>query len=181
MSPICTLVRGSFDDYLADALPAPQRRMLRDHLAACPECGELAVSRDPTFLFARVAPEQVPAAEAAGILSAVRTGVSLMEAERRLGRKSRRRVAGLGAAAAAAVVTLVVALQSFPAHRPPSVAARPAPVPAASENPSELSAAALADPGTTSASPDATVYDWNPGAGREEPRVVWIVDRGLDI
>ncbi|MFY9550855.1 MAG: hypothetical protein WAU32_06865, partial [Thermoanaerobaculia bacterium] len=28
---------------------------------------------------------------------------------------------------------------------------------------------------------DATVYDWNPGAGREEPRVVWIVDRGLDI
>ena len=28
---------------------------------------------------------------------------------------------------------------------------------------------------------EATVYDWNPGAGREEPRVVWIVDRGLDI
>ena len=27
----------------------------------------------------------------------------------------------------------------------------------------------------------ATVYDLNPGAGREEPRVVWIVDRGLDI
>jgi hypothetical protein len=30
-------------------------------------------------------------------------------------------------------------------------------------------------------SSSATVYDWNPGAGREEPRVVWIVDRGLDI
>jgi hypothetical protein len=25
------------------------------------------------------------------------------------------------------------------------------------------------------------VYELNPGAGREEPRVVWIVDRGLDI
>jgi hypothetical protein len=31
------------------------------------------------------------------------------------------------------------------------------------------------------ASSESTVYDWNPGAGREEPRVVWIVDRGLDI
>ncbi len=28
---------------------------------------------------------------------------------------------------------------------------------------------------------NATVYDLNPGAGRKEPRVVWIVDRGLDI
>jgi hypothetical protein len=28
---------------------------------------------------------------------------------------------------------------------------------------------------------DATIYDWNPGAGVEEPRVVWIVDRSLDI
>jgi hypothetical protein len=30
-------------------------------------------------------------------------------------------------------------------------------------------------------SSDSTIYDWNPSAGREEPRVVWIVDRGLDI
>jgi hypothetical protein len=28
---------------------------------------------------------------------------------------------------------------------------------------------------------DATIYNWNPGAGIEEPRVVWIVDRSLDI
>jgi hypothetical protein len=28
---------------------------------------------------------------------------------------------------------------------------------------------------------EATIYDWNPGAGPEEPRVVWIVDRSLDI
>ena len=26
---------------------------------------------------------------------------------------------------------------------------------------------------------DATIYDWNPGGG--QPRVVWIVDRSLDI
>ncbi len=34
---------------------------------------------------------------------------------------------------------------------------------------------------TSVVSSDATVYDLNPGAGREEPRVMWIVDRGLDI
>jgi hypothetical protein len=28
---------------------------------------------------------------------------------------------------------------------------------------------------------DATIYDWNPGAASEEPRVVWIVDRSIDI
>ncbi|MFN2386795.1 MAG: hypothetical protein ABR576_11015, partial [Thermoanaerobaculia bacterium] len=28
---------------------------------------------------------------------------------------------------------------------------------------------------------DATIYDWNPGSSRNEPRVVWIVDRSLDI
>jgi hypothetical protein len=28
---------------------------------------------------------------------------------------------------------------------------------------------------------DATIYDWNPGGTSEEPRVVWIVDRSLDI
>ena len=35
MSPVCAILRESFDDYLADRLPAPQRRILREHLAAC--------------------------------------------------------------------------------------------------------------------------------------------------
>ncbi len=177
MSPICTIIRASFDDYVGDSLPAPQRRMLRDHLAACPECGELAAAHDPTLLFSRLAPEEVPAAEAAQILSAVRTGVALMETERRIGRKSRRRLAGLAVAAAA--VALVAVLGGNPTRQLPVAEAVVTPAPPLSGGPGELAAAAL--PADTVPSSDATVYDWNPGAGREEPRVVWIVDRGLDI
>jgi hypothetical protein len=59
------------------------------------------------------------------------------------------------------------------------------PVPAPASAPAGDSSVALAPAALSDAappaSPDATVYDWNPGAGREEPRVVWIVDRGLDI
>ena len=53
MSALCPILRTSFDDYLADALPPPQRRMLREHLAACDECRREAVAKDPTFAFAR--------------------------------------------------------------------------------------------------------------------------------
>ena len=66
-----------------------------------------------------------------------------------------------------------------------------APPPAAADgtSPSEVSASfaplpSLVQPAaleTEGVSNDATVYEWSPGAGREEPRVVWIVDRGLDI
>ncbi len=177
MSPICRIIRASLDDYLGDALPAPQRRMLRDHLAACRECAEIAAAQDPTLRFARLAPEEVTATEAAQILSAVRTGVSLMETERRIGHKSRRRVAGFAAAAAAAA--LVAVLGGNPVRRAPAAEARVTPAPPVSDGPGEIAAAAL--PADPAPSPDATVYDWNPGAAREEPRVVWIVDRGLDI
>jgi len=40
-------------------------------------------------------------------------------------------------------------------------------------------AAATGATGGASRSIDATIYDWNPGGG--QPRVVWIVDRSLDI
>src|SRR5262249_46614224 len=130
--------------------------------------------------------DEVTPEETARVLSAVKTGVALMETEKRI-RRVRRRLAG-GTAAAAAVAAMVLLLPgnrhgagiaSAPAGPRASVPARPlAPSPASSDT--SLSAAAL--PAETSApAGDATVYDWNPGAGREEPRVVWIVDRGLDI
>ncbi|MFY9550776.1 MAG: zf-HC2 domain-containing protein, partial [Thermoanaerobaculia bacterium] len=75
MSAICGILRGSFEDYLADALPAPQRRILREHLAACPACRELAAEKDPTFIFARPVRDAVLPEETARILSAVKTGV----------------------------------------------------------------------------------------------------------
>jgi hypothetical protein len=40
---------------------------------------------------------------------------------------------------------------------------------------------AAAPPEAAAPGSSATVYELNPGSGREEPRVVWIVDRGLDI
>ncbi len=174
MSAICGILRGSFDDYLRDALPAPQRLILREHLAACVSCRDLAAAQDPTFLFARPLREEVPAADARRILEAVKTGVAFLETERRIGGASRRRFAG-GAAAAAAVALFLLAI---PGGRRPDaevVARGIAPAPAAPVQPAALASEAVA---RTS---EATVYDLNPGAGREEPRVVWIVDRGLDI
>jgi hypothetical protein len=172
MSSLCAILRTSFDDYLSDTLPAPQRRILREHLAACVPCRDLAATQDPTFLFARPMREDVPAEDARRILSAVKTGVSFLETERRIGRTTRRRFAGGAAAAAVAVLLLAT-----PGGRRPEAAAAArvvAEAPSAPTQPAGLAEAAAA-------SSDATVYDLNPGAGREEPRVMWIVDRGLDI
>ena len=182
MSAICGILRGSFEDYLADALPPPQRRILREHLAACPACRELAAAKDPTFVFARPVRDAVLPEETARILSAVKTGVALMETEKRI-RRSRRRLAGGAGAAAAAAAALVLLLPGAGTSggaRTEAVVTLPA-----AALPEPASEAALAAATLPAESPvpagDATVDDWNPGAGREEPRVVWIVDRGLDI
>jgi hypothetical protein len=70
-------------------------------------------------------------------------------------------------------------------RREPRVAALPASVPVptrAASVPADAGLEPAALPADTAApASNATVYDLNPGAGREEPRVVWIVDRGLDI
>ena len=190
MSPLCALLHSSFADYAADTLPAPQRRILREHLIACPPCRELAAAEDLTLLFARSIREEIPEAQQQQILATVRTGVSLMESQRRIGRSSRRRLGGVAAAAAVAALVLLIpgsAIRRFPA---PSAAGRastpggsaPAPSTAAAAIPADgaLQPVALGET-VEPASSGATVYNWNPGAAREEPRVVWIVDRGLDI
>ena len=187
MSPVCGIVRASFDDYLGDALPAPQRHMLREHLAACPECLTEAASKDASFLFARPGAEPVAPDETARILAGVRAGVGHIQIERRIAMATRRRFTGAAAAAAAAIVALLV--MTVPggsgARREPEIAALPAPAPspAASEQAAVSSGIAPAGLPAEAAAPSsgATVYDLNPGAGRGEPRVVWIVDRGLDI
>lgn len=190
MSSICPILRGSFDDYRRDALPAPQRRILRDHLAACPECRELAASGDPTMLFARPFPaEPVPAEDAQRILANVRTAVAFAETERRLRRSSRRKLASAAAAAAAFGALLLIAPSEGgrDGETLENALSRPTPALGASARgnvpePSAVQPATLAGSAETEGiSNDATVYEWNPGAGREEPRVVWIVDRGLDI
>ena len=109
-------------------------------------------------------------------------GVALRRTEQKLG-ASRRRIAG-GAAAAAAAIALAVLIPSGggSAHSVATAAARPPAGPSASLEASAaqpLQSARPVEPAVSSS--EATIYDLNPGAGREEPRVVWIVDRGLDI
>jgi anti-sigma factor RsiW len=182
MSAICPILRTSFDDYLADTLPAPQRRILREHLASCAECRRAAIEKDPAFAFARpFAPEPVSEGDASRILAAVRTGVALRQTELRLRRASSRRIAGSVAAAAAALVLALMIPGGGSARRVQTAAARPTTPPASVQASAvqSLQAARPVEPAVSSS--EATIYDLNPGAGREEPRVVWIVDRGLDI
>ena len=180
MSAICPLVREGLGDYLTDRLPAPQRRILREHLAACEPCRDAASAGDASLLFARpFSAEEVGAGETAAILASVRTGVALIETERRIApaRPAHRRAA----MAAAAAVAVLVWLVPGSSRRETPVAALPASAstPAPAADASGLAAAAMPD--ESAAPSNATVYELNPGAGREEPRVVWIVDRGLDI
>ena len=182
MSVLCPILRGSFEDYRRDALPAPQRRMLREHLAACPECRNLAAAQDPAMLFARpFATEEVPEVDAKRILANVRTAVAFAQTERRIRKSSRRKFASVAAAAAVFGALLLMAPRGGD-RGVETAAVRPTPA-AANGATAALQPVALAT-GTAEVegvSTDATVYEWSPGAGREEPRVVWIVDRGLDI
>lgn len=182
MSFSCPRVRARLAGYSAETLGAEERRAVREHLTDCPSCFEEAAASDATLLFVRAGSEEIPAEEVARVLSAVRTGIALKTAERRLdARPSRRPVAALASAAVAVVLLLALpgSLSHWPEHAPKAAGPRPEkpavgktflPIagPESSEN---------RNPG--SGAPAATVYDWNPGG--EQPRVVWIVDRSLDI
>lgn len=177
MSPACRQVRGRVAGYLDDALVAGDARAVREHLAVCGACRDDSTATEPTLLFARVSPEDVSAEDVRRVLAGVRAGVALKEAERKLalGRARRRsRIAAMASAAAVAAMTLVMPGSSRRTSQAP-VAARPAESPATGFAPAARTAPSATFPA------DATIYDWNPGAGTEEPRVVWIVDRSLDI
>lgn len=178
MSAACAQVRGRLPEYLDDALPADDARALRGHLAVCGACRDDLAATEPTLLFARVSSEEVSPEDVRRVVEGVRTGVALKETERKLalGRARRRsRVTAMASAAAVAAMTLMMPGSSRSTIEPP-IAARP---PAASPAPGFSPAARTAPTSTFPA--DATIYDWNPGAGTQEPRVVWIVDRSLDI
>jgi hypothetical protein len=174
----CDGVRGRVGDYLEDGLASVEVGDFRDHLRSCDECRDEIVSREPSLLFARVARDEVSAEDVARVLSGVRTGIALREAERKLERsrsgRRRRRLAIASAAAVAAMTLLLPGAARYPARTaatavsPPVETAAPGFAPAARGSSRTFPA-------------NATIYDWNPGAGVEEPRVVWIVDRSLDI
>lgn len=174
---VCGELRGRLPEYLDDLLAPSDARAVREHLAACAPCRDDAAAIEPTILFARVSPEDVSPEDVRRVVEGVRSGIALKETERKLasGRARRRsRIAAMASAAAVAAMTLITPGSSRSTG--PTVAARP---PAVSPAPGFSPAARTAPAATFPA--DATIYDWNPGTGTEEPRVVWIVDRSLDI
>jgi Putative zinc-finger len=220
MTASCVSARDRFASYRDEMLAREERTMVREHLAVCGPCRREASAFDPALLFAAMPAEEVSPAVAAEILAAVRNGIAMKSAEKRIGEGSlaatpfRR----LSATAAAVVAAVLLAWTSGPggALRPVSPeAAGPGAVagvaevagvaavagslavPAANGNsgahplrlslPAERSGpafggAAFGEPdgaGKGNIPADATIYDWNPGGG--QPRVVWIVDRSLDI
>ena len=180
MSFSCGDVRARVPEYLDGVLASVETRTFREHLFSCRKCRDEVASIEPSLLFARVSLEEVSTEDVERVLAGVRAGVALELAERKLalGRsKRRRRVAAIASAAALAALTLVLPGSSrrSDSRGPVRAAARSAAAPA----PGFAPAARTVPTGTFPA--DATVYDWNPGAGSQEPRVVWIVDRSLDI
>lgn len=177
MSFSCGDIRVRLPEYVDGALASTDARAFREHLFVCAGCRDEVASIEPSILFARVSPEEVSARDVERVLAGVRAGVVLKQAERKLalGRSKRRhRVAAIASAAALAAMTLVLPGSG---RRPVESVARTAPV--AAPEPGFAPAAGKA-PAATFPS-DATIYDWNPGTASQEPRVVWIVDRSLDI
>ncbi|MEP6801008.1 MAG: zf-HC2 domain-containing protein [Acidobacteriota bacterium] len=208
MTSGCEVTRTRFESYLGEALSREERSAVRAHLSECAACRREGSELDPSLLFATAMPERVSDADAARILEGVRAGIALKTAERRVRRvPSHRKRAGATAAAAAAVLLALTLTSPSPARLAlaranrlsaaagpgrtslPAAAGTRAAVPAG-ESGSEFGAPAMTArpfspfaeagaPGGQKAPADATIYDWNPGGG--QPRVVWIVDRSLDI
>jgi Putative zinc-finger len=191
MSLSCRRVRELLPAYAAEDLASTDRRDLRAHLADCRECREEASRRDVGLFFSIAVREDVSPEDVARIVSGVRAGISWRQAERRLddrgvlpGRNRWGRRRGFFVAAVAAFVVFTLLFPGAPVRRGESPEASRIAQPT---NPARGPLVPAARPGTVPSQEipgskfpaDATIYDWSSGAG--EPRVVWIVDRSLDI
>jgi hypothetical protein len=198
MTVSCPGARERFAAYLDEALPSQERSAVRSHLAECATCRREATALDPALLFAAVPPEDVSTEERTRVLEAVRAGIALKAAERRVEKRPSRRRIVAAAAGAAAAVAIAFSLSAPPARRPLPPAAQASSGATASESAAAARGVEVAgvpdlpdrprafSPFAEASGPakrklpgDATIYDWNPGGG--QPRVVWIVDRSLDI
>jgi putative zinc finger protein len=181
----CGQARERFGGYLAESLAAWERRAVREHLGTCAACREAAAARDPLLVFSTARTAPVSPEETGRVLAAVRAGIALQQAQERLEAPAvRRRVGALASAAAALALTLLAPGRS--AYRAPSLSSAP---PAEREtmkstfvpvtNPAPPPDMLEKTDRTGKYPADATIYELNPGAG--QPRVVWIVDRSIDI
>lgn len=175
----CPDLISAIDRYRSDELGSPELGALRSHLRECGECRLRAFDAEPSILFAvENRPVEVTPEEVQSVLENVRIGIALSQTSRRIetnsgGRGKSRR---LGALSAAALLLLSV---TSPSRR------TRAPIPASAVR--ELPAAAVpagfereGEGGLLPAS--ATIYEWNPAsAAPNDPKIVWIVDRSLDL
>jgi len=176
----CPVPAASIEAYRRDAVPEPERRALRAHLAACPACRDRAVAADPTLIFALApAPPPPDDAQARQVLENVRAALAVRSASRKVERAHGRQ--GLRAAAVVAAAALL-ALTSSASRRPRAVAAS---VSRAARGGFQDAATKVVRPGaddSPSMPSSATIYEWNPGtASPDDPKIVWIVDRSLDL
>ncbi len=175
----CSEIRERLPQYFDDVLAAGEGRLVKEHLSECEACREEAAAVEPSVLFALLPAGEVSSEDVARVLAGVRAGVAWRETEAKLGAarsRRRRRMAAVASAAALAAMTLVLPGSG---RRAADTVTASAPRAAAREAPGFAPAARRDPAGTFPA--DATIYDWNPGAATSEPRVVWIVDRSLDI
>ena len=192
----CAQARDRFAAYLDERLGREDRQAVRRHLEDCAACRGEASEQDPAFAFAFLGEARIDVSpeDTAAVLAAVRTGIELKKAERRVEGRPTSRFRIAVSVAAAALVAAVIGT-SGSTRAPGREPAEPAKVAgkAAEASAPESAASAVAE-STGPLSPfaeargpakgqklpaDATIYDWNPGGG--QPRVVWIVDRSLDI
>ncbi|HEX7253613.1 MAG TPA: zf-HC2 domain-containing protein [Thermoanaerobaculia bacterium] len=174
----CAEARARWDDYASEALQASERQAVREHLAECGSCRDEAVSADPVLLFSQIGSPRAEAEDVEQILAGVRAGIAFRQTERRFAQRPAR-----GWASVAVIAALLLLLSGQRTSRAPvnpragsAAASRSAEV----EVPAAPAASAVpeATPNTSS-SGNATIYDWS--SDRSQPRVVWIVDRSLDI
>jgi predicted anti-sigma-YlaC factor YlaD len=176
MSVSCAEIRALWNAYAEEALEPAQRRAVREHLARCESCRDRAACVDPGLLFSRVPARPASDEDIESVLAGVRAGIAWKQAERRLAKRPLRIWASV-----AVMIALVLLLPGSRTRRATEAStgdrpASPASV-EASSSPAALPVEA-SDP-KTSLPANATIYDWTTGTG--QPRVVWIVDRSLDI
>jgi anti-sigma factor RsiW len=180
VSAICPVPDSSIAAYRRDDVSEPERRALRAHLSACPACRDRAIAADPTLIFG-LAPVEVPAdeTEARLVLENVRAAIAMRTASRKIEATHARH--GLRSAAVVAAAALLALTSSAP-RRPRAATASAARAP---RNGFQDAATKIVRPGgddSPSMPSSATIYEWNPGsASPDDPKIVWIVDRSLDL
>jgi hypothetical protein len=176
----CRALSARIADYRHDRLAEEDRRAFRRHIAECEECRDEAIASEPTLVFAVAPPEAVGEEEARTILENVRAALAVREAGRRLERgalRGRRTAAGLGIAAILALAFSVPLARRSPAVA--TAAARPSVPPGIAGAANRIVRPGGEEPSMPAS---ATIYEWNPGTGSpEDPKIVWIVDRSLDL